>query len=62
MKEMSLLDVVLLSFSKRWKGRNQTHVHSSPIGRKKGTATQVLKELEVWAKELGKQKLCSRNW
>tara|TARA_B110000238_G_scaffold122890_1_gene132997 strand:- start:2139 stop:2606 length:468 start_codon:yes stop_codon:yes gene_type:complete len=27
-------------------------MYTSPIGRKKGTATHVLKELEVWAKEL----------
>ena len=28
-------------------------MYTPPVGRKKGTATQVLKELEVWAKELG---------
>jgi len=30
-------------------------MYTPPVGRKKGTATQVLKELEVWAKELGKK-------
>ena len=28
-------------------------MYTPPLDRKKGTATQVLKELEVWAKELG---------
>ena len=28
-------------------------MYTPPVCRQKGTATQVLKELEVWAKELG---------
>ena len=30
-------------------------MYTPPVCRQKGTATQVLKELEVWAKELGNQ-------
>ena len=31
-------------------------MYTPPIGRKKGTATLVLKELEAWAKELGNKR------